>query len=420
MMTTNGNTRMGERLTRALRGLLIAAMCFAPTVALAQPKISGSLETVKGVRVLRVWGSPRDQGFANGYLMGKEIVRFVEHGLLSPSFLPDPSVYETKVRKEFLPRFRFDESRQREFEGMLAGIKAGLPPDQLRIERLQRDIDLDDLKAMNTMADWYRLGCSSVSVWGEATTDGGMITARNLDFDRLPGLDRYHVVVVNLEPGEGRTKWVAVGWPGLVGALTAMNDEGVTASMHDAPGLPITQSGPFVPRSVAIREIVETARGPFAVQDAKGILERSPAICGNNFHVSGPFKGQATPAAIFEYDGNAAKDGGVTLRTSSGNSDTSIATSVYCTNHYRTRAAPTSCNRYEAIESGLAALKRDGRKADPESMAGVIRSAAVHDTLHTALFLPNRRELWVAFGTPARGAGEGEFTALTLDELFKR
>ena len=135
---------------------------------------------------------------------------------------------------------------------------------------------------------------------------------------------------------------MSIGWPGLIGAYTAMNEDGVTICMHDAQGLPATHQGKFVPRAYALREAIEKASGVSAVEDVRRVLLASPVMRGNNIHVSSPFMGQRNPAAVFEYDGNTAQDGGVTMRVALDEQTPALTSALLCTNHYRNRAPGSS------------------------------------------------------------------------------
>ncbi len=405
-----------DSLPRWLRATALPlALLACSTRSSATPPVTGSLETIDGVRVLKLWGSPHEQGYAHGFLLGREIIEFLDEAVFDPRVMKEPQRYEQRVRKEFVPHMELAPDRRCELEGMLAGMAAAVGREGTHIERLGRSLDVDDLAAVNALADWYRVNCSSFTAWGEIDGKKELITGRNLDFLQLPGLDRNHVMIVYLEPGQGRKRWVSISWIGLIGAYTAINEDGVMISMHDAPGQKVTHDGRFVPRALALREAIETARAAHAVDDVAAVLRRSPAIAGNNIHVSSPYTGQAEPAAVLEYDGDESKDAGATLRRASGNSTHGW---VACTNHYRLRNEPRPCERYAKLESALLAQTRgEVTPIDLPFARRVLADVGVPGTMHSVVFFPNRGEFHVSFaapGTPAHLQDPARFELKSL------
>lgn len=430
---------MTWRITRRADGLglmtgTLLALAVGP-IALGGPaQVTGSLETIRGVRVLKLWGTAEQRGYAHGYLLGAEIMEVFEGVILSPNVMEDPRRYETEIRAKFLRKMRFSPEQRAELEGMLRGVVDAVGVEGTRLDQLNRNLDVRDLMAGNSFADWARFGCSSFSAWGEATAEGGTITARNLDFLVLPPLETLHVLIAHLEPGggkpltggpsvKGKQRWVTVAWPSLIGAYTAMNEQGATISMHYGPGLEPTHTGAFVPSSLALREAMQTAGGATAVADVRRILASQPSMFGFNMHVSSPFAGQPDPAAVFEYDGDLSKDGGVTPRLSTA---APLKDWIACTNHYCRRGKPptdlqeSSLARYAAIEKALTEARQQHRKIDVPFAWQVIDSVGNENTLHSVVFLPNRKELHVKLarqGVPAMAAGPVRFE---LGELLRR
>lgn len=424
------NHRNDHRIVpRALSSGLITLLL--PVVAFggASAPIAGSLETVEGVRVLRLWGAtPFDRGYAHGYLLGAEIVELFESAVLDPRMLEDHRQYESAVRQGFLAKMRFGPERGEELRGMMDGIAASCEPSELRLKRLARNLDVRDLEAVNCAADWYRFMCSSFSAWGDGRGGGEMVTARNLDFFTLPGLNTKHLIIAYLDAGPNRKRWVSLAWPGLIGAYTAMNEQGVTLSLHDAQGRPASGApagGGFVPRALALRDALEAATAANAVEDVRRVLSLKPSICGNNVHVSGPFSNQAQPAAVFEYDGDRAVDGGVTLRLADQHAR-QRGDWLACTNHYvqrpRTveRVGQDSKERYDVIASALGSARERHVEIDLDVARKVMRDVSVAKTLQTVIFFPNRGELYVSLATADRPAGAVEPVRLRMDELLSR
>ncbi|RMG06403.1 MAG: hypothetical protein D6731_25875 [Planctomycetota bacterium] len=75
------------------------------------------------------------------------------------------------------------------------------------------------------------LGCTSAIAWGEATADGALLHARNLDYHGVEPWPRTAAVVFH-EPADGM-RYVAVSAAGVpLGGVTAMNEAGLTLAVH--------------------------------------------------------------------------------------------------------------------------------------------------------------------------------------------
>lgn len=400
--------------------LLLLLLAWIPISAVAaEPKLSGSLETVDGVRVLRVWGKPYDRGFAHGRLLAADIVAMIGETMLHPETFPEIDAYESAVRQRLLPLMKLPRDRRHEIEGMLAGIRDALGEEKMKLPRVDRALVLDDLIALNTAADWAGLQCSSFSVWGEQVENGQMITARNLDYSPLPAMQTRQLLIAHLASPPDRRAWFTVGWPGIIGAYTAMNDAGVTVSMHDAPAGEPADFGPFTPRALVLAEIMERADENNAMTVAQEVMTAHRVMCGNNIHVSAPFHGQEVPAAVFEYDADRAREGGVTRRSAADQQPGAAACRVICTNHYRKRAAPTECERFAGLAAGLSETAEKHEKIDAPAARRIVATAARKSTLHTVVFLPNDGRFDVSFADESHHAAAGRVVSFKLADVLR-
>lgn len=74
------------------------------------------------------------------------------------------------------------------------------------------------------------IGCTSFALTDAAAEGGHAILARNFDFEAGPIFDEKKAVFLMRE--EGRIPYASVAWPGLVGAVSGMNAEGVALVVH--------------------------------------------------------------------------------------------------------------------------------------------------------------------------------------------
>jgi len=116
-----------------------------------------------------------------------------------------------------------------------------------------------------------RFHCSGVAVRGKATADGRLLHARVLDYMTEVRLQDAAVVVVFMP--DGHNAWMSLGYAGLVGTVTAMNEKGLAVGEMGGGG-----EGDWdgVPMSFLLRDIMERASD---VEEALSILRNSPRTC---------------------------------------------------------------------------------------------------------------------------------------------
>ena len=177
----------------------------------------GRLETIDGLPVLRVEGSP------------------AEIGRQEAALIAEPAKQLLSYPKELLAAID-RQNRWGEFVRLGQAMAAQFPEDHLaeldafaKASGYSRDV----LLALNTMVDTYRgsLGCSSLMVSPERSATGGPLFGRNLDFPTLGKLQRYSLVTV-CRP-ERKHAFASIGFPGMFGCLSGMNDAGLAVAVHE-------------------------------------------------------------------------------------------------------------------------------------------------------------------------------------------
>jgi len=370
--------------------------------------------TIDGFPILLLRGTHRERGEAHGRLEAAAIVSILDDVLIPSLHKLAPGSWEKKLVRESAT-FAFAARYEEELAGMLDGIRAALPQKESRmLKALNRELALEDLKAINCLSDILGAGCSSFSAWGARTPDGTPIVGRNLDYFAFPIASK--ALLLAVEPTEQNLKaTVDIVMPGFIGVSTALNSDGAFLALHDERGLPGAATSNWVPRSLALRTAIETATGAGAVKDVEAALKGVPVRIGNNVHVCG----SAGPTAVLEWDGNA-KDGGVTSRGPQGR-DTLV-----CTNHYCLRetsdGGPDSGGRFTTVSRGLEAVAASDRKVDLDAakrlLQSVGRSGAIVTHLSYVAWPAARR--WTFAVSPQTGisASKGRWIALEWKDVF--
>jgi hypothetical protein len=397
------------------------ALAEHPAVKQTPASCTGSVSQEQGVSVLRLWGTPWEQGHAQGKLFGRQITEVLRLLFDGPLLFADPQEYELGVRKKLLPQLEWTDAEQAEITGMLSGMRETVGDEGMVLKRLGRPIDETDLIALNTLADWIPGGCSSFAAWGDMTSGGGTIVGRNLDYFDLPGLKELHLIIARRAVGEDTSGWVSVAWPGLIGAYTAMNENGVVVAMHDvdvaSPQSQVPQSQlRGRPRSLVLRRIMESTDASNAIQVAERILLASPGTRGNNFLVAVPVTQGHLSAVVFEYDGNTNASKGVTIRHPSADASGQAEAFIACTNHYRKRAkSDNACRRYRGI---MDTLNAPNKSIDSDEAWKIMKGAAMKGTIHSMVAFPNTGTLELRFATPEDHACNQSLKRFSIAKLL--
>jgi hypothetical protein len=283
--------------------------------------------------------------------------------------------------------------------------------------------------------------CSSLTVWGEASSSGKTLHARNLDFFVDPGgvFGEEHLVKIYSSSEEGGARLLSVSVPGLVGCISCFTEEGAGVTIHNVDGIESSTPYQHVPRVLTARAALASSQ--YAAQPvaaAEDVIESCPQLMGDNFHFFFPCSGPGcTGGAVFELDGVTDNvDGQVTVRMP-GEHDGGLNTTdaVVCTNHFLKRStdgenyadyaiSESSSSRFQSVVDGInSALSSGGLDAEGARaiMASVDRAEPGFGTMHTAIMDTGEMKLYLYVmpdvNTPAP---EAEPVILDFRDLFSR
>lgn len=356
-----------------------------------EAEVHGTLETVEGQRVLRVWGTPHEMGYAQGALLRDAIIDVLDGyalDVITPSQLEATAALFGTVAD-------IPASVRQEAEGIVAGMKAS---GGAHIPRLQRDLRATDLLVMGAMTDLVAIGCSSLSAWGPSTQDavhGQPMVVRNLDWSDAAPLLRNQLVVVYQPSEPTREPVVSVSFAGYLGCLSCMNEAGVTTLFNmgygdRAASLAQAATG-FSPANLLIRDLLERGDvdgdGSATADDVEAGLRAATHAGSYILHVVEP--GTETPARVLEVesDGVHRRDAGL------GDGDTVLA----ATNHLRGKDGPQACRRYDRITRSSRARRHIW---DADGLWSLAEKVRLPEVVHTLLVQPGTRSLRVWFREP--------------------
>jgi predicted choloylglycine hydrolase len=346
------------------------------------------LKYVHGVPVLTASGGPDDLGAAVGALALKPSPRLLD--------------YPLGLLKE-----HGAEGTWGVFARAGAGLLKQCPADYVKeIDAVAKaaDADRERVVVANTFFDLKSVvACSAALVEPQRSATGGPLFGRNLDYPSL-GYIHEHTLVTVYRP-EGKHAFASVGFPGLVGVLSGMNDAGLCMAVlevYDAKDGEPHFDAAGVPYALCNRKLLEECT---TIAEAKKLLEKLHRTCILNLAVA-----DKTDVAVFEV---------TPKRVVQRSAEQGLCS---CTNHFVSDAVKASdltdfnrtLGRFDDLEK-LRACKEKLTVEDLHKQLDAVNLAEL--TLQTMVFEPAALRLHLAFGE--RPASKGELKTVELGPLFK-
>jgi predicted choloylglycine hydrolase len=272
-----------------------------------------------------------------------------------------------------------------------------LPQHQAEVAALARGTDIDENETMlgQCFLDLSRMtACSTMTFPADASPDHIARFGRNLDFFSLGVADKYTTLFI-VKPSDGRYAFASVGWPGMIGVLSGMNEHGLSLANMEVTREPrLPQAMPY---TLLYRTILEQCR---TVDEAIALLQTTPIQTANNLMLMDA----AGNRAVAEL----SPDTGVHVRR--GMSDKVLIS----TNHQRDQDqdTPGRCWRYDYIHQTAAG---EFGHVNLRAIQAMLAHTGSNFTLQSMIFEPANRVIYVAAGT---NAAHKEFSRLDLRPYF--
>ena len=222
-----------------------------------------------GLYELYVEGDAFERGVINGKLTEELVVRQEDHFAEQITKLV-PSKFKRNFLKYLIGFFnrKLDKNVTEEYKEEIYGVSESASPEyQYLGTNYQRILNYHAAHDIgHAVQNLALVGCTSFGTWGSMSEDSSMIIGRNFDFwvgDKFAE-DK---IVAFFNPKKGH-KFMTVTWGGFVGAVSGMNDQGVSVTINAAKtALP---TGSATPVSIVTREILQYAKNiPEAIAIAK-------------------------------------------------------------------------------------------------------------------------------------------------------
>jgi len=242
--------------------------------------------------------------------------------------------------------------------------------------------------------------CSSIALPADAAPDHVARFARNLDFPPNGIADRYSVVLIYhpIDPkGSERFRFATIGWPGMIGALSGMNEHGLTLA-----NMEVTRQGGMpraMPYTLLYRTLLEHCK---TVDEAIEMLKTTPRQTANNLLLMDAAGNRAVVELTPE-----------TISIRAGKPDAAVIS----TNHQRGEDNDTAgrCDRFDYLHD---TARTDFGKLDIPALQAMLRHVQQEDmTMQSMVFEPANRVVYLAVGMKS---ADGELVKIDLKTYFSK
>lgn len=307
-------------------GLLLIGFIYLYCVAIDYPPKPADLSSLQLQRkqpspgfytIDNNWFRKSKSGLFEMYVEGKPFERGVINGKLSKELVVNQEVYFTdqinkiipsksylSFLKYFIAWFNRDLAKNvsEEYKEEIYGIsRSASDKYQFIGSNYQRILNYhaahDIGHALQSMA---LVGCTSFGTWNDRSADGTMIVGRNFDFYVGDNFARDKMVAF-FNPSEGH-KFMTITWGGFVGAVSGMNEKGLSVTINaDKTNIP---SGSATPVSLVAREILQYAQN---INEAIAIAKKRKMFVSESFLIASAEDNKAvviekTPDTLDVYD----------------------------------------------------------------------------------------------------------------------
>ncbi len=373
-----------------------------------------------GLWEMYVEGRPFERGVVIGKL-SQELIRKQEDAFVEQIFRIVPNRNYLKFLKYFIAWFNrnLNDYVTDEFRQEIYGISYAFSDDYDFIgTKYQRILNYHAAHDIgHALQDKHLVvGCTSFSAWGSETDDSTLIVGRNFDFyvgDKFAE-DK---IVCFYRPDRGN-RFMMVTWGGMTGAVSGMNDKGITVTLNAAKShIPSSAATPI---SLVAREVLQYAGN---ISEAFAIIKKRKTFVSESLMI-----------------GSAADHKTVLVEKTPYRTELyeSRKNYIICSNHFqgdalknddfnlRNKATSTSAYRYERMTelinnhypvsvTGAAEIlrNRDGVHDKPLGMGNekAINQLIAH---HSVIFKPEALKVWVSTNPYQLG----EYVCYDLNHVF--
>ena len=380
------------------------------------------LKNKQGLWELYVEGDPLEIGVTTGAL-SDSLLKKQENIFFSKIEDIVPSKFQQKLLRQFLKWYnrKLYTNVPEEYQTEIYGVSQYTSNNFDNIApQYQRNLYLHAAHDIgHALQDLALVGCSSFAAWGEKSEDGNLILGRNFDF-YVNDAFAENKIIAFIKPKQGHN-FMMVTWPGMVGAVSGMNQQGLTVTINAGKSeIPLSAKTPI---SILTREILQHAQN---IDEAIAIAKKRKVFVSESIMV-----------------GSAQDNKAVLIEVSPKKMDVyDVANSnqLICSNHFQSEAFKNDERNQIQIKDShskyrfdrMQELLDENPKMNPKIASEILRNKegikdislgygnekALNQLLahHGIIFKPKEKLVWVS----ANPFQLGEFVCYNLDSIFDR
>jgi hypothetical protein len=330
----------------------------------------GELKYQNGLPVLVVRGSPEEMGEAVGVLALKKSTRTLDYPRELLKYYRVEALWALFERAGMDMYKQFPDPYRKELESM---VKAA-------------GVDRERVIVGNTLFDLKKVfACSAILIEPGRSATGGPLLARNLDYPSLGWIHQHSLITV-YRP-RGKHAFASVGFPGLLGVVSGMNDEGLTVAVLEVVDVKDGQKrfdARGVPYALCYRRLLEECT---TIAEAKKLLSSMHRTSTTNLVVADK-KG----VAVFEITPER-----VEIRE--GEKGICACTNHFCLDAVRAAKPFNPFQSFERYDS-LCEVRKEETKLKPDDLRRRLDRVNLGPlTLQTMVFEPATLKLHLSIGS---------------------
>lgn len=380
------------------------------------------LKNEQGIWELYVEGDPLEIGVTTGAL-SDSLLKKQENIFFSKIEDIVPSKFQQKLLRQFLKWYnrKLYTNVPEEYQTEIYGVSQYTSNNFDNIApQYQRNLYLHAAHDIgHALQDLALVGCSSFAAWGEKSEDGNLILGRNFDF-YVNDAFAENKIIAFIKPEQGYN-FMMVTWPGMIGAVSGMNQQGLTVTINAGKSeIPLSAKTPI---SILTREILQHAHN---IEEAIAIAKKRKVFVSESIMV-----------------GSAQDNKAVLIEVSPKKMDVydvPNSNQLICSNHFQSEAFKNDERNQIQIKDSHSKYRLDrmqelldeNPKINPKIASEILRNKeglkdislgfgnekALNQLLahHGIIFKPKEKLVWVS----ANPFQLGEFVCYNLDSIFDR
>jgi len=354
-----------------------------------------------GMYTLYIEGKPFERGLIAGQL-SRSLIYKQEKAFVDQLKRIVPSHYYLNFLKYVIAVFDLNlyrsipEERKAEIYGISLSASDTFNNIASNYQRILNYHGAHDLGHM--LSNLGMVGCTSFGVWNEKTPDGKLLIGRNFDFYVGDEFAKEKIVAF-IRPDSGYFH-AFVTWGGMMGAVSGMNEKGLTVTINAANSDIVLSAA--TPVSLVARQILQYASN---IDEAVAVASKSDVFVSELFLIGSAADNKAViiekrpgSQVVYETENNYIISANHFQSAQNGFSEEARKQKLKTASGYRYNRVLESLNQQKQFTpQDVVKILRDTLGNQGKSI-GLGNEKAINQLIghHSIIFYPEKRMFWVS------------------------